>query len=155
VREIELEPLHWLRWDFRVTSGGRPLTTLSLPRFRDRATFTLEGQRYDVRRSGIFQPTYSLERGKLSVARAATRGIFRRTFTVTTGDRTLSMIERGLLGYSFTVEHGRTPLGEIRRPNVFKRGAVATLEERIDLPVGIFLLILVQLEWRRAARRHG
>jgi hypothetical protein len=155
VREIELEAVHWLRWDFRVTSGGSPLTTLKLPRFRDRASFTLQGQRYDVRRTGLIQPTYHLERGPMSVARAETRGFFRRTFAVTTRDRTISLVERGLLGHTFTVEHGRTALGEIRRPNVLKRGAVATLDERIDLPAAIFLLILVQLEWRRAARRHG
>jgi hypothetical protein len=155
VRQIELEAVHWLRWDFRVTSGGSVVTTLAMRRFRDRAAFTLAGQSYAVRRSGLIHPTFHLERGPLSVARAQTRGIFRRTFAVNTGDRTISLVERGLLGNTFTVEHGRTALGEIQRPNVLKRGAVATLDDRIDTLTGIFFLILVQIEWRREARRHG
>ena len=155
MRQIELEAVHWLRWDFRVTSGGNLLTTLTMRRFRDRAAFTLDGQSYAVRRTGLIHPTFHLERGQLAVARAQTRGIFRRTFAVHTGDRTISMVERGLLGHTFTVEHGRTALGEIRRPSALRRGAVATLDDRIDPLTGIFLLILVQLEWRREARRRG
>jgi hypothetical protein len=155
VRQIELEAVHWLRWDFRVKSGGGLLTTLAMRRFRDRAAFTLEGQSYAVRRTGLIHPTFHLERGQLSVARAEARGFFRRSFAVTMGDRTISLVQRGLLGRTFTVEHGRTALGEISRPSALRRGAVAMLDDRIDPLTGIFFLILAQIEWRRKARRHS
>ncbi|MSR35714.1 MAG: hypothetical protein EXR95_03575 [Gemmatimonadetes bacterium] len=74
-------------------------------------------------------------------------------FKVSASERLLTVRERGALGHTYEVEHNRTALGDIERVSVLTRDMVATLDERIDLPTQIFLIFLVQVQWRRAARR--
>jgi hypothetical protein len=152
---LELVPLRWLGWDFRVRSRGEELTTVRLTRLRDRGEFALDGQPHRIERTGSFPPTYRLERGGTTVARAEARGFFRRSFTVTAGERILTLRPTGLLGHGYRVEHGRAGLGEIRRLGVFTRRTAASFDGRIDPAVRILLLVLVQLHWRRRARRSG
>jgi hypothetical protein len=141
--------------DFRVSAGGRGVTTVTLARFRDRGRFELAGVEYTVAAEGFLGRTYRLERGALGVARAEARGFLRPAFSVTTGDRVLTMRPRGFFGSAYAIEHGRTPMGEIRRVGALSRRATVELDERIEPACRIFLIFLAQVQWRRQRRRSG
>lgn len=155
MRTLELVPLRWFGWDFRVGSSGRELTTVRLTWLRDRAEFTLDGHDYRIERTGSFPPTYGLLRGATTVARAEASGWFRPAFAVSTGERVLTLRPNGPLSHRYRVEHGRAALGEVRRLAVFTRRSAASLDERIDPAAQILILVLLQLHWRRRARRSG
>jgi hypothetical protein len=154
VPKLDVVPTTWLSWDFKVSSEGRALTTLELTRFRERGRFVLDGAEYTVSSEGPLRRSFRLERAGRPIARAERRGLFRATFTVQAGERTLTLRQRGLLGYRYEVEHNRTRMGGIARALV-KRRAVADLDDRIEPAVRIFLLFLAQVEWRRDSRRSG
>jgi hypothetical protein len=153
VPKLEIVPVHWTKWDFNVSSAGRELTRLSLIRFRDRGRFTLNGAEYEVYTQGFLRRSYRMERNGVVVGRAETKGVFRTVFLVHASERLLTVTAKGALGQSYRVEHNRTGLGEIQRVSVLTRDMVATLDDRVDLPTQIFLAFLVQVQWRRAARR--
>jgi hypothetical protein len=153
--KLEVEPTGAFNWELRVSAGGRELAMIVLRRFRDRGSFTLQGVEHTLVAQGFLQRSFDLERGGVRVARAEARGIFRPTFAVTAGDRVLTMRQKGFLGFTYVVEHNRTPLGMIRRLGVFSRRAVAELDDRIDPATRIFLICLTQIQWRRQARNHS
>jgi hypothetical protein len=153
VPTLEIVPLAVLGWDFRVEAPGAAPTTLRLSRFRDRGSFTLDGSAYTVARQGLFRPSFTLERGGLVVARAETRGWIRRSYLVSAGERHVEMRRLGWFG-GFAVEQGHTHLGEMRRRSLFRRAAVAELDDRIEPHVRLFLVFLALADWRHQARRH-
>ena len=155
MNRLEVEPLGAFAWDFRVSADGRDVATLSLARFRERGSFTLDGVPYALAAEGFLQRTYRLERDGLVTARAEPRGILRPAFAVTTGDRVLTLRPVGFLGLTYKVEHGRTAMGEIRRLGVFRRGAAVELDERIEAGCRIFLICVAVLQWRRQSRRSS
>ena len=153
VATLEITPLALLAWDFRVEGPEPPATTLELTRFRDRGTFTLAGADYTMIREGVVRPTFRLERGGVTIARAEARGWLLQAYRVTAGERRVELKRRGFLP-KYVVEQGRARLGEIRRRSVFKRAAVATFDDRIDRPTQIFLVFLALIEWRHQSRRR-
>jgi hypothetical protein len=153
--KFEVEPLGPLSWDFRVTSGGREVTTLELTRFRDRGQFVLDGATYAIGAEGFLRPVYRLERGGVTVARAEAKGILRPTYAVTTGDRVLELRPQGFLGFRYAVGHGRTALGAIRRLGVFSRRTAGELDDRIDPACRIFLIFVALVRWRHQSRRSS
>lgn len=154
VVELEISPVSAFGWDFMVEASGRPAVALELTRFRDRATFRWAGSEHLVDRHGFFRPTFTLERGGLTVARAEVHGWVLRGYQVTGGDRQLALRRRGFFP-RYVVEQGRSPLGEIRRTSIFRRHAIAQLDERIDPAIQLFLVFLALVEWRHQARRHS
>ena len=152
---FETEPLRRFGWDFRIGFQGREVATLAIARIRDRGAFTLDGAHHTIVAEGFLQRTWRMERGGIVVARAQARGALRPTFEITTGGRILVLRRHGFLGSRWTVEHGRTALGAIRRPSVFRSRAEGELDDRLDPASRIFLIFLTLVYWRRRARRSG
>ena len=153
MRTLEVAPLSAWSWSLRVTADGRELARLELARLRDNASFQLAGIPYTLTRTGVFRGLYSLEERGRTIARAQRRGFIRPSFQVATGDREITLRQRGFFGSTFAVEHNRSHLGTIRRTGLLTRRAQASLDDRIPLPCQVFLIFLAQVQWRAQARR--
>ena len=84
MRMLTLVPKSWLSWDFRVEEDGREVAFIDREWFRERASFSLDGEWYVVRRTSVMHGTFALERDGVELARAQKTSAFRRAFEIET-----------------------------------------------------------------------
>lgn len=147
-------------WSFVVEDDeGRAVAEVDLSHWKDQGTLRLGDVPFAFAKKGWLSRTVTLAFEGVEVARAERRGAL--------GIRYEVRIEAGLLGIDTPLNLtlvssatrrvnwvlvGEREVGEIRRRGVFKREAEIVVSDALPLGVQAFLLALVVIEWRRAAR---
>lgn len=135
---------------YSVTCDGAPIGELSFPTFGPSTATPIAGQRYRLRRTGVLRDTFTLVADGAPVAHAAQRDPLRREFAVEAGERGLSLRAESLLRSGYTLLEGDRVVGALRPAGRLRRGIEADLPDDLPLAVGVFLLWIVLLLWRRS-----
>ena len=144
-------PKSWLSWDFHVTEDGQAVALIDRHWFRERASFSVDGKSYDVRRTSVMHGTFVLEHSGRVVAEARKRSAFRRSFDISSGGNRYTLEAVSAFGREFRLLRGGTPAGRIRPVSMLRRTATAVFPEAMPREVQLFVVFLVLVLWKRAA----
>jgi hypothetical protein len=129
-----------------ISQNGAPITALD--QHKGVFTFTLNGQSYTLRTSGLFGRSYELRRGAemLGSAKGET---FRDRTTVTFGDKVWLLKAENIRATRFGLYDGATRLGGITSGGGSRRwdGATIELPDALPLDVQLFLTSIVLSKW--------
>lgn len=151
VRSLTLRPRRWFSWDFRVLAGDEDIALIDGHWLRERASFTLGDETFEVRRTSVMRGTFVLERSGEPLAEATKGSALRRAFDVRVGAERYELRAVSIFRREFRLFRGGIPVGVIRPVSAFRREAIAQLPDRMPLPVQLFLLFLVRVLWKRAS----
>jgi len=104
---------------------------------------------YAVYREGILNGAFVLEADSSVVARAAKPSFFRREFVVDCGRKSYTFRTRSMFGRGFVLFDSSEEVGSITPEGTFTRRMRAEFPKDLALPVGVFLVWLVVILWRR------
>ena len=135
---------------YDVACDGAPVGELSFPTFGPSTVTPIAGQRYRIRRAGVLRDTFTLVADGAPIAHATQRDPLRRQFTVEAGERQLSLRAESLVRSGYLLLEGDRVVGALRPTGRLRRGIEADLPDELPLEVGVFLLWVVLLLWRRS-----
>jgi len=129
-----------------ISQNGAPITVLG--QHKGAFTFTLNGQSYTIRTSGLFGRSYELRRGDEMLA-SAKGETFRERTTVTFGDKVWLLKSENIGNTRFGLYDGATRLGSITSGGGSPRWNGATIDVPDVLPpdVQVFLTSIVLSKW--------
>lgn len=135
---------------YGVARDGESVGELSFPTFGPSTATPIAGLRYRMRRAGVLRDTFTLVVDGAPVAHATQRDTLRREFAVEAGERLLSLRAESLLRSGYLLLEGNRVVGSLRPAGLLRRGIEADLPDDLPLEVGVFLLWVVLLLWRRS-----
>jgi hypothetical protein len=148
---LTLVPKSWYSWDFRVMQDGVEVAFIDRHLFRERATFTLGGTTYDIRRTSMWRGEFVLERDGAVIAEATKPSLVRRRFEVVAGGERYGLHAVSTFGRAFHVLRGGVPVGRVVPVSMFRRTATAEMPATISTEVQLFMTFLVLAVWKRMA----
>lgn len=157
---LTARPVRLGSWSFVVEDERqREVAAVELRRMADEGTVRVADVPFALEKAGRMAATYTLLFEGVAVASAERSGLFRPRFQVRVeagllgSERPLTVdVRPSWSGRTYRVTAGGRPAGEVRRRGLLRREAVLTLPADLPLGVQAFLLALVLVEWRRAAR---
>ena len=152
---LTLVPEHWYSWDFRVLDDGREVARLDRAWVRERGTFQLGPDTYEIARISMLRSAFLLQRRTTVLARAEKPSLFRRAFDVRAGATPFRVESVSALRRDFRVLRVGREIGTIRPVAPFRRTAVVDLPDTVALPVRLFLGFLVLVLWKRQRDAAG
>jgi len=145
-------PKSGFSWDFLIYDEGRLLTELDLSWFRERGNFTLHGKDFIVLRKGWLRSEFTLESEGQELATAEKTSAFFRSFQVNLSGQSMELRAASPLTRRFLlVDATGRQIGSVVPNHWFTRRCTIDFPDDIDLPVRVFLFLLVLFLWRRAA----
>jgi hypothetical protein len=150
---LELRPKAWYSWDFRVLDGETEIAYLDRHWLRERASFTLDGAAYEVRRTSTKRGTFVLERDGHPIAEAEKPSAWFRTLEIRAGPEHWVLKPASALRREFRLLRGGLDLGSIYPTSVLGRTTIVELSDQVPRPLQVFLACLVQILWKRSADR--
>ena len=148
---LTLIPNSMFSWDFRVLHDGEEIALIDREWFRERASFTVDGKTFDVRRTSVLNGTFVLEHADAAIAIATKSSIFKRAFEIAVGSNIYTLQATSVFGREFSLSQGGVIIGYFRPLSLFGRTAEATFPGTITRPVQLFLAFLVLTLWKRSA----
>ena len=150
---LKLRPRAFYSWDFDVLSGDRQIAFLDRHWIRERATFSLEGATYAIRRTSVLRSSFVFEKDGRVIAQATKPSRLRREFEIQAGPerwilRAVSMFRR-----EFELVRGGLRIGTMKPDSAFRRAATADFPDLVPLPLQVFVACLVLVLWKRDADR--
>jgi len=141
---------------YELLDGEDRAAELEVTAFRERMTIRAQDSEWRGRSSGWFRSSFALEdeHGK-AVAHAEKPSLFRRRLEVRIEGRPYRLEAASAFRRTFVLKEGGRQVGSIAPEGVFSRRIRADLPATLALPVRAFLVGLVIVQWRRAARRHA
>ncbi len=152
---LEIIPHSWFSWDFRVLENGVERAVIDKSWVRERGTFVIDGETYTVGRTSVLRGTFALECGGRVVADARKPSVFFRSFEIAAGTDRYTLRAASIFRREFLLLRQGKVVGAISPVSMFGRHAEVTLPEEIQLPVQLFIVFLVLVLWKRAARRNS
>lgn len=146
---LTLVPEHWYSWDFRVLEDGREVARLDRAWARERGTFQLGPDTFEIARTSMLRGAFMLKRRTTVLARAEKPSVFRRAFDVRVGATPFRVESVSAFRREFRVLRVGMEIGTIRPVGAFRRTAVVDLPDTVALPVRLFLAFLVLVLWKR------
>jgi hypothetical protein len=128
----------------QLTVDGTPLTVLD----HTKTGFTLNGQSYTVRRTGVFGPLYTLLRDNEPLA-TARQAPFVNRYTVSSAGREWTLKAEELLAKRFGLFDGATRVGGITPSSRlhFTRDITIDLPAELPQEAQVFLVWLLLWKW--------
>lgn len=149
--EMRASPQHPFSWTFDIAFDGDVATALELAWFGSRGAFELDGRRYDLVRAPNFGE-FQLVGHTGVVASAIKPSLFFRRYAVEYGRRRFTLAAAAPIARRFVLTEDDRVVGEVAPEEIIVRRCRATWPEDVPLTVQVFLLWLVILQWRNAAR---
>jgi hypothetical protein len=143
---------HWFSRGLTVSDGSRVVATIDMARWRERGVLTVQGVTCRLFRERPRGGDFILESSGTTLARARKPSAFRRTFIIDHAGRRYVLRARAAFRRAFVLVEGDREVGSVSPASLFARGASAELPVEMPLPVKAFLIWLVVISWRRAAR---
>ncbi len=132
---------------YDVSMDGQPLTRWDHSWWRNRGSFTVEGQRYEVR-GNVWSSEFTLtDQSGMTVATAGK--LYRRQWTVSVGPRTYVFQRGAWWRQQYDLLQDGQPVGYIRRPSAWRSTTEADLP---GLPpaVQVFTVAVALTVWDAA-----
>jgi hypothetical protein len=149
---LTLVPKSWISWDFHVREAGREIAFIDRDWFRERASFTLDGETYHVRRTSVVSGTFSFEYRDVVLAEATKTSALRRAFEVVTkGGERYGLRAESVFGRTFELTRGGVRVGEVRPVSIFGRTATVRFPDSVPRPLQLFMVFLVLVLWKRTS----
>lgn len=148
---LTLVPKSWFSWDFRVIADGADIALIDRHSFRERASFTLDGKEYVIRRTSMVRGTFVLEHSGQVLAEASKPSSFRRLFELSVGSASYTLKAVSSLRREFGLFSGSASIARIRPVSAFGRKAIAEFRAGIPREVQLFAVFLVLILWKRVA----
>jgi hypothetical protein len=148
---LKLIPKNWFSWDFRVLQGGHEIALIDRHWYQERASYTLAGRTYDVRRTSLLHGTFVLEHASMVLALATKPSAFQRAFDITIGADQYRLEAASVGRREFHLLQGGVKVGSVRPDSFLRRSATAQMPAQLPQEVQLFLIFLVLTLWKRAA----
>ena len=149
---FEARPQSIFSWDYAIQDQGRIISQLDLSVFRERATFSIQGQDFEIHRQGLMAGSFLLTQHGQTIVDAQKPSFLTRRFVVNIGNTTYDFRVPSIFSRSMVLYDQRRHVGTISRAGLFSRRAIVDLPNEIDPPVQIFLLFLTVILWKRQSR---
>lgn len=149
---LQIFPVSWHSWDFRVEDEPRPLADISMNPFRDKGALDIDGETYRAYREAKIFDAFVLEGANGVLARAKKPSIFGRELVILHAGREYSLRPRSMFQRAFVLWQGSKEVGSIAPTSAFTRKAEADLPHDLSVPLRMFIVWLTMISWRRAAR---
>ena len=153
--KLQIIPRSLFSWDFRVLEGGVERAVIDKSWLRERGTFTIDGKTYTIARTSVWRGTFTLAHNGQVLAKAVKPSAFFRSFEITAGGDAYTLRAASPFLRRFLLLRRERVLGEIEPVSLFRREAVARLPEEMTAPIQLFVVFLVLVLWRRAARNNS
>ena len=148
---LTLRPKAWYSWDFRILKEGREIALLDQHWMRERASFTLDGSKYQIRRTSFLRSTFDFTKDGQVIATASKPKRLRRELEVRAGHERWTLRAVSAFRREFELVRGGLRIGGVEPESAFRRAGTADFPDLIPLPLQIFLACLVLLLWKREA----
>ena len=142
----------WFSWDYTISEGSRDLADITMARWRESGVVTVQGVAFRASREGRMSGDFRLQGPGATVARASKPSAFRRAFVVAHEGDHYILRSRSLVSRAFVLLKGEREVGSVTPTSIFSRSAVIDLPADLPLPVRAFIVWLVIISWKRAAR---
>lgn len=136
-------------WNFDVTENGHS-ASVQLNWMGEQGSITIDGNRHEVLKHGVFSGQWTLEANSTTMATARKPNPFTRSFELTTSLGTVALRAESAFGRTMVLE-GAGFNGVIAPAHSFTRRASITGEVP-DFQIACFAFWLTALLWRRAAQ---
>lgn len=134
--------------DYDITLDGQVVTRWDKSMWRNRGSFTVQGQRYEVRTT-FWNTTFTMiDQVGRTVATAANPN--RRQWTVVTEGQSYEFHRRRWWRQHYDLVVGGQPVGFVRRPSGWRSTVVAELPT-MPLPAQVFAIAVALTTWDAAA----
>lgn len=151
---IRCTPHGIFSWSFHVTSEKHE-ATLEFGWFGEQGAITIDGDRLEVCKHGMFSGQWTLERGGSVIVSGQKSNIFTRTFEVNDTQGGLVLRAVSPFGRSFQLERYGELVASIAPDHAFtRRATIATKTQALEFATICFSFWLVVLTWRRAAKNN-
>lgn len=148
---MRARPHNPFAWTFDIAVDEEVVTTLKLAWFGSAATFELDGHRYDLQRAPGFGEFQLI--GPMGVVATALKpNPFVRRYDIEVGRGRYTLEAAAPIARRFVLREGGNIVGEVTPDAPIVRRCQAAWPDGMALPVQVFLLWLVVLQWRNAAR---
>lgn len=147
---LQARPTSCLSWNYRLLQDGRTIGLIDQSTWRERATCTIGGVRFELYREGTVGD-FILEFEGAVLARAQKPRFLTRQFVVAFEGRTYELKAVSAWTREFVLRVEDVVVGRIEAESLFNRHARLRLPESLPLPVQVFVFWLVVLMWRRYA----
>lgn len=141
-------------WNCAVMDGSAAVAEINMSWWSEKGAMTVEGREYPIHREGLVGGAFLLEGDDAVIARAEKVSTLSRSFEIVFNDRTYLLKRKSLIGRKYALVVGDAEVGSIAPMGIPTFRIKAVLPEELPLPVKVFLLWLVVLQRKRAARRR-
>ncbi len=143
-------------WNFTVMDGSAAVAEINMSWWRDKGALTVERRDYPIHREGLVGGAFILEGDDAVMARAEKPNPFSRSFEIQHGDRHYVLKRKRLVFCrTYVLLAGDSEVGSIAAQGIPSRRLRAVFPEELPLPVSVFILWLVILQRKRAAKAAG
>jgi len=150
------EPQNWPNTRFSVRRADQELTNLAITLFRNRGSFELDGERFDIEPTSFFRMDAEMKRAGSVIARARQPNFFRRRFEVSSAGHHLVMESRSWRGRKYALLLGTQEVGWIHRVGMTGKRMKLEFPDEVPVVLQVFLAYLAACQAKReAARRSG
>jgi hypothetical protein len=154
VAVLHAEPLGLFSFGTRIRAGDQEVAQLKISFFRSSASFTLEGEVFDIEPMGFFGSNVVLKKGSSAIARVTKPNFLRRRFEVASAGHRFVLESLSWTGREYRLLLGTQPIGKIKREGFAGRRMALDFPEEVPLFLQVLLayVVLAQAKRERAAR---
>jgi hypothetical protein len=142
-------PTNWLRRSYLIEEDDKLVADVDGAMLVERATATVGSAKYALYRETLFSGTYVLERGTHVVARAYRRSMFRTSFDVVWGDKTLALRKLSIWRPTYGVFENDEQIGTVKPVGFLSQRGTLDGASSLSLEIRVFLLWIALMMWKR------
>ena len=148
---LQVVPASWLAWSFAMEDAiGKPVGTIRLSFWRDRASILFQGQHYRVARHGILGPLI-LEGPGGEIARAVKASPFSQGFLIDAEGKRYELRKLSLLRREYGLFLDEIQMGSVVPQGWFSHRAAVDIPDDSPASLKVFVVWLALRSWRRNA----
>jgi hypothetical protein len=152
---MQIVPMNWFSWDFKVSDESRPMADIALSSWRDKGELVIGGATHWVYREVPLFGDFILESLGGVLARAEETSVFRRAFVIRHAGREYTLRPGSMFRSGFVLLDGSREVGSIVPKGIFTRKAAVDLPPDLALPLRLFIVWLTVMSWRQDAAAAG
>ena len=142
-----------LSWNFTVMDGQEAVAEIDMSWWHERGALAVQGRDYPIHREGLVGGAFFLEGDDAVMARAGKLSVLSRSLEIEHRDRHYVLKrKRAFFNRRFVLMAGDVEVGSVAVEGIPSRRLRAVLPEDLPLPVRVFIIWLVALMRKRAAK---
>jgi len=148
-----ITPKHLFVWDFVVRDDrGQEIGEVRLSAWRERGSVVAGGLEYRISRERAVGTVFVLEGAGSAMARAEKGSAFRRAFAVVHGGKEYALRARSAWRREMVLFDDGAEIGSVAPERAWGRRARVDLPEGFPLELGLFIIWLSLVLWKRQER---